>query len=49
LLFESKINEEWDGMFKGKPAPPGVYAYVVEYGFNLDDHQQVFGNLTLLR
>ncbi len=32
IMFEStKVNEAWDGKYKGKHLPPGVYVYYLEY------------------
>jgi gliding motility-associated-like protein len=32
LLFETQeVNEAWDGTYKGKPVPLGVYMYTLEF------------------
>jgi gliding motility-associated-like protein len=50
LLFEStKLDEGWDGTFRGKPCDPGVYAFYVEATCI---NKQPFlrkGNVTLMR
>ena len=39
----------WDGMFKGKPMNPGVFAFSVEYLDQENKKQVKTGNITLLR
>jgi gliding motility-associated-like protein len=41
---------KWDGTYpNGKPAPTGVYFYILEYGHYNDLHQTIKGDITLLR
>lgn len=50
LVFEStKLNEPWDGIYKGKPADPAVFVYHLTVV--CEDGQEHFekGNITLLR
>ena len=46
---DSSDGEPWDGTFKGKPAPLGVYVYVVRAETFDGGVLQESGNLTLLR
>jgi gliding motility-associated-like protein len=40
----------WDGNYKGKPAPPGVYVYYVELGLFGDDRAITRkGSVTMIR
>ena len=45
LLFQSDVNEQWDGSYKGKILQAGTYYYIVI----LDDNQQYTGAITLVR
>jgi hypothetical protein len=49
-MFESdKIDQGWDGNYKGNPAPDGVYTYYTEIT-SADNKVFTFkGTLTLLR
>jgi len=39
-VFESNdINFKWDGTYKGKDAPPGVYSYVTKFFWLNNPHQ----------
>ncbi|MCD4725470.1 MAG: gliding motility-associated C-terminal domain-containing protein, partial [Bacteroidales bacterium] len=41
LVFESKeISLGWDGEYKGKPAPQGVYAYKIEYSIGASAQEE---------
>jgi gliding motility-associated-like protein len=47
LLFQTKdVNEGWDGNFRNKPAPQGVYTYVITY--KLDEKKNVVKRGTVL-
>jgi gliding motility-associated-like protein len=49
-MFEShNIDEGWDGTYKGKPQPMGVYVYMVEAVSPTGRKFVKQGNLTLLR
>jgi len=39
----------WDGTYKGKPAPAGIYVYVVDVIFKDDSVQLFKGDVTLIR
>lgn len=52
LIYQTDdINEGWDGTVKGKPAPIGVYTYVIHYACH--SHPEMImmkkGSITLLR
>lgn len=49
-VFDS-FNETtgWDGFYKGKEAPPGVYVYVLNVTFLDGENQRFKGAVTLLR
>ncbi len=50
MVYEGKdINKGWDGTYKGKPQPFGVYVYVVEAVTNTGRVFTKQGNVTLLR
>jgi gliding motility-associated-like protein len=50
MLFETKdINQGWDGQFKGKAQPLGVYVYMVEAVTNTGKKFTKQGNITLIR
>ena len=50
LMFETKdINEGWDGTYKGKPQPFGVYVYELEAINNLGKFINRQGNVTLIK
>lgn len=55
LLYEGRdfqINDPntgWDGNFKGKPMPPGVYVWYLEVSFVDGTVQQYQGHTTLIR
>jgi gliding motility-associated-like protein len=41
LVFESNdISLGWDGKYKGKPAPQGVYAYKIEYSIGASGQEE---------
>ncbi|RXK82938.1 Ig-like domain-containing protein [Filimonas effusa] len=49
-VFESKNqNEGWDGRYKGKPQPSGVYIYVVEIVRTNNQRQLKKGTINLVR
>ncbi len=53
LLFESSDpDQSWDGYWRGKSVPPGVYAWQMEWEGELFGQQQITrksGDLTLIR
>lgn len=55
LVYEASdfmVNDAigWDGMFKGKPAPEGVYVWHMQVEYPFDKEQEVFmGQTTLIR
>ena len=55
LLFEARdiamddMTAGWDGMYRGKPMPPGVYIWVAQVAF-LDGEKVIYkGDVTLIR
>ena len=50
-VFEStNVNDGWDGTFKGKPSPAGVYTYTLQYFGGIDDKAKALkGSITLIR
>ena len=49
-VFESNDpGFEWDGTYRGEPAPIGVYIYVATAVFNNGSHRDFKGSVTLLR
>lgn len=50
LVFETTdIEEGWDGTYKGKPQPVGVYVYQIEATTNDGTPFNKHGNVTLIR
>ena len=50
LLFMSQSQQKgWDGTFKGKPEPAGVYVYYVEITLTNGENVNKKGTITLLR
>jgi gliding motility-associated-like protein len=50
LVFETTdINEGWDGTYKGKPQPLGVFVYEIEAATNTGGTFRKHGNVTLLQ
>ncbi len=50
LLFKSEDrNVGWDGYFKGKLAPAGVYIYKLEVTYSDDRDEIIAGDVTLIR
>ena len=53
LVFESyEIGEAWDGYFKNKKQPIGVYTYILEYDIRrlgIELREVIRGDLTLVR
>ena len=43
-----RVNEKWDGMYKGKELPTGDYWYVVRLNDRMDNREFV-GHFTLYR
>jgi gliding motility-associated-like protein len=43
------INEGWDGIYKGKPMPPGVYVYQVHLNYLDGVSQSAKGSVTLIK
>lgn len=49
-VFESNDpNFEWDGTYRGEPAPTGVYVYAATAVFSNGTHKDFKGSVTLLR
>ncbi|MDB5285024.1 MAG: domain containing protein [Bacteroidota bacterium] len=50
-VFESNdIYFKWDGIYKGKPVPPGVFVYTLRVVFDDDHTEKLFtGSVTVLR
>jgi gliding motility-associated-like protein len=48
VFFTDKVNECWDGSFRGQPAPIGVYAYKVRASTD-DQIIRESGNISLVR
>ena len=49
-VFETnKINEGWDGSFKGEPAIQGTYVWMISFTDNNNKGQQMKGVVNLLR
>lgn len=50
LMFTTTdIDNNWDGTFKGKPCPDGVYIYTLRYSGADNINKNLAGNITLLR
>ncbi len=50
LIFASKNpSNAWDGTYKGKPVPPGVFVYRVDYRLPYQKNKEVLGAVTLVR
>ena len=50
LVFETNdINIGWDGTYKGKLANPDVFDYYLKVECVGDEHNQIQGNITILR
>ncbi len=50
LVFRSNdINKGWNGKYKSKEVPPGVYIYVVNYSLLQNEPVQQRGTVTLIR
>ncbi len=51
LFYASGMGEvpRWDGFFRGKPAPPGVYGWVLRFRNAEGREETEHGDLTLLR
>ena len=45
----NNINQSWNGIYHGKPAPEGAYVWKIEAGLNTGVKIQRGGSLTLLR
>jgi len=48
-LMQIDASQGWDGSFRGKPMPPGVYVYVVEILYPDDSSELRRGEVTLMR
>lgn len=48
-IHTQEIEYWWDGYFKGKPAEPGVYVYMIEVRHPNDSTELFAGDVTLLR
>ena len=49
VFQESSNRPQWDGMFKGKMQPPGMYSYLVEVWFLGDHVVKQKGSVALIR
>ena len=50
LIFEGVGRDaKWDGRFKGKDMPAGVYVYIIEYVCADDSEGRAVGDVTLVR
>ncbi len=50
LIFKSNNpNDKWDGKYQGNNCPIGVYVYLVNYQFPLQEQKTTFGNVSLMR
>jgi len=50
LVYTSDSQTEcWDGSFRGKPAPLGVYAFKLQYTTTENKIEEASGNITLVR
>lgn len=49
LFYTDNINNNWDGTFKGRNCPDGVYVYVLRYNGANNISKTLMGNITLLR
>ncbi|MFY8004963.1 MAG: gliding motility-associated C-terminal domain-containing protein, partial [Chitinophagaceae bacterium] len=50
MIFQgNSINDKWDGTYKGKEQPMGVYVYVIRYKRPGGTEQVKKGSITLLR
>ncbi|HOF16408.1 MAG TPA: gliding motility-associated C-terminal domain-containing protein [Bacteroidales bacterium] len=49
IFSTTDIHQGWDGRYKGKEVPQGVYTYYIQYKLN-DNHTKVVrGTFVLLR
>ena len=50
-VFETTdMNFKWDGNYRGKPLPPGVYVYTLRVVYTDNHTDKLFkGSITLLR
>jgi gliding motility-associated-like protein len=49
-VFESNLsNAKWDGTFKGKNCPEGIYFYIVNYSNLFEERKLVRGSISLFR
>jgi gliding motility-associated-like protein len=50
LIFKStSILQRWDGNYKGKPQPPGTFAYLIQYKDINNKPKQQHGSFILIR
>jgi gliding motility-associated-like protein len=50
LVFKStSITNRWDGTYKGKPQPPGTFAYLIQYKDIQNKPKQQHGSFILIR
>jgi len=45
----NNVNEGWDGKFKGKESPNGVYSYYLKIVFDDNSHRTMKGTITVIR
>ena len=48
-VYSARGNRGWDGMYKGEPAPPEVYIYVITIECKDGDNRVFKGDLTLIK
>ena len=49
LIFPAAETEGWDGYFKGREAPAGVYVFIAEVTYIDGRKEQIKGDFTLIR
>ena len=49
-IFTSEdVNDGWDGTYKGKEVPTGIYVYLIQFRDSKGQPQEISGHLNLLR
>jgi gliding motility-associated-like protein len=50
LVYKNdQYNNDWTGLYKGKPVPDGTYYYVVTYQLLTGSYIKLKGDVTILR